>query len=71
MPSMLIFSIQVPFRKVTTDDYLRQMETNLLAILQDTKKLSTFKYEIPTVKVYIQIAQILKWAIARPIPPVI
>jgi hypothetical protein len=63
------FPHNVPFPKVTTDDYLRQTATDMLTLLQDkTTPIPSLTYGSNVTNAYIQIAQILKRATAFPAP---
>jgi hypothetical protein len=60
----------VPFPKVTTDEYLRQTATDMLTLLEDktTNPIPTLTYGSDITNAYIEIARILKRATAPPEP---
>jgi hypothetical protein len=64
------FPHQVPFPTVTADEYLRQTAADMLTLLQDqtANPIPSLTYGSPITNAYIQIAQILKRATARPEP---
>jgi hypothetical protein len=64
------FPSNVPFPKVSTDDYLRQTATDMLTLLQGsaTHPVPSLTYGSHITNAYIQIAQILKRATAPPPP---
>jgi hypothetical protein len=55
------FPHNVPFPKVTSDEYLRQTATDMLTLLQDptTHPIPSLTYGTNITNAYIQIAQIL------------
>jgi hypothetical protein len=62
------FEHDIPFPKVTTDEYLRQCATDMLTLIQDktTNPIPSLTYGCNVTNAYIQIAQILKRATAIP-----
>ena len=63
------FPTTTPFPRVSTDDYLRQVATNLVDILRAPKNnIPSLTYGSPTTNAYIHIAQILKLAATPPTP---
>ena len=65
-----LFLHQVSFLKVTTENYLHQATTDLLAILQSpVKHISSLTYVNPISNAYIQISQNLNIAIDPPVQP--
>ena len=64
------FPTTTPFPKVTTDNYLGQAATDILAILQEPQKsIPSLQYGSQTTNAYIQLAQTLKCATSQPIAP--
>jgi hypothetical protein len=63
------FPHQVPFPKVTTDEYLKQTAEDMLTILEDktSAPIPTLTYGADLTNAYIKIAQILKRATAPPV----
>ena len=64
------FPHNVPFPKVTADEYLCQTADNMLTLIQDktTHPIPSLTYGSNITNAYIQIAQILKRATALPEP---
>jgi len=64
------FPSTIPFPKVSHDTYLRQTAEDMLSLLQQKEKhpLHQLTYGSTITNAYIQIAQILKRATARPTP---
>ena len=60
----------VPFPKATDDEYLRQTAADMLTLIQDktAHPIPSLTYGSNITNTYIQIAQILKRAMARPGP---
>ena len=51
------FSLETPFPKVSTNDYLRQAASDILAILQEPKKsIPSLTYGSTMTNAYIQVA---------------
>ena len=64
------FPHNVPFPKVTADEYLRQTANIMLMLIQEkaTHPIPALTYSSNITNAYIQIAQILKRATAPPVP---
>ena len=65
------FPHNVPFPKVTADEYLCQTANDMLTLIQDKTNhpIPSLTYGSNVTNAYIQIAQILKRATAPPLPP--
>ena len=65
------FPKQVPFPKVSTEDYLRQTASDMLAILankEQTNKIPSLSYGSEITNAYTKIATFLSRATSRPLP---
>ena len=59
----------IPFPIVTSEQYLHQAATDILAILHSPEKnISSLTYGSPITNAYIQVVQILKRATSQPSP---
>jgi hypothetical protein len=65
------FPHNVPFPKVTANEYLRQTANDMLTLIHDktTRPIPSLTYGSNITNAYIQIAKILKRATTPPLPP--